>query len=46
MTLKRSKNHIKLALVNYHGILTNVVGEDSLIGLELESQKVMKVMQA
>lgn len=46
MVLKRSRNHIKLALVNYHGILTHVVGEDSLIGLELESQKVMKVLQA
>lgn len=35
--LKEQRNKVKLALVNFNGLVNRVVGEDSFIGLEIEA---------
>ncbi len=45
MALKGQRNFIKLALVNLHGMVTGVLGEDSFIGLELQAQKQIKIKE-
>jgi hypothetical protein len=38
---KSNKPKIRLALVNFHGLVNGILGEDSLLGLELEALKLI-----
>ena len=35
-TLKRDKAKIRLAIINFNGMIKKTLGEDSMIGLELD----------
>jgi len=45
INLKEKRNLIKLAIVNMNGLVNGILGEDSFIGLELESQNAMKMKE-
>ena len=44
--LKESKQKVRLVLVNLNGLVNGVIGEDSLIGLEMEAQNAGKLKEA
>lgn len=44
--LKGQRQFIRLALVNFNGLVNHVLAEDSFIGLELEAQKAIKIKEA
>lgn len=43
---KEARPKIRLALVNLNGLVTGILGEDCMFGLELEAQKITKLKQA
>jgi len=39
---KGTKLKVRLALVNFNGLVNGVMGEDCMLGLEIEAAKLMK----
>jgi hypothetical protein len=46
VVLKDKRNLLKLAVVNFHGLVNGVLKADSFLGLEMEVQTALKMREA